>query len=261
MKKRQILIITVALLILTLIGATIFSFSKNDTEKTSNEQLVGNSNNPTPEKPSNPNNQENNKKWKLFQQIKEKLNSPEYVAVANDENIINDFPEGNIFLTEPSSENKGGIWEICPKFRKLACCFDDFEPNDLAELKETIERRNKEKLKNYYKQYRKFLQKIEKLGLYYYKDGGFPGKKSYGSIFEDGQWKYHVGFHSRKNGLIVNLWIEKGHPGAENFSFSSGVYQIDFEKPLKKEPGYNRYLVEIETKDWISIKPYPNFSF
>ena len=173
MKKKQILIITVALLILTLIGVIIFSFSKNDTEKTSNEQLASNNNNPTPEKPSNPNNQENNKKQKLFQQIKKKLNSLEYVAVANDENIINDISEGNIFFTEPGSETKGGIYEICPNTRKIANCSDDFEPNDLAELKELIERRNEIKKLNYQKQHKKFLQKIEKLGLYY--------------IFEDGR--------------------------------------------------------------------------
>lgn len=227
-------------------------------------------------------NKENNKKA-LAEQLKNKLNSPNYVAmpdlITHDDWHADMLP----WILGGKEHAEDGWWisgtDINPnpnnkKQTKHLIYYNELEPEDWEEIVNLIEKKRAEKTQIWAEKKRNIDNKLNnQSNLYYYWGAGWRkrerGENADVWVEDKGMRGFVTLLGGRGNGLTYHLYIAENHPVLNSFAFKTGFYLIETNQPIEKRTGYydgysstggesNPYNFTkfVEADDQITITPY-----
>lgn len=217
----------------------------------------------------------NNKKI-LAEKIKNELNSPDYVAMP-DLITNNDYYGGVIAFNLGGGDKNGWICDMRNKKQRQKGDIgkvyrSQLEPTDWEEIVNLIEKRNTEKEQIWETKRKNIGQKLNhQSNLYYYWGKGELQKdRADGWHSDKGMRGYCTFLGGNGNGLTHHLYIAENHPVLDSFSFQTGFYLINDNKPVEKlvgnyeggfgcsggETNQNNWQKFIEVSDQITITSY-----
>jgi len=266
MPKKKFLTRTIVILFLLLIstlGIIAFLFVKNGSDK---KNLNDNNNdNFNPSLYFN-HYYSDNEKTELFNRLKEIINHPNYLTIDKvpssglgrflELNVIERKIKENSFIVEIGDRNE--FSETYQKYFRPFVGYCDLKPAQWEEIVKLIKTKNQQKTKIYEEISARFENKIEQEGVYYWVDY-WKNDRTKCFNFNSEKRQYYLTFRGRKNGFPVWLKVAKNHPILNNFSFQTGVFQIETQVPLIKKSQYYEYFIEPENQ--ITIKNLLDFSY
>jgi len=201
----------------------------------------------------------------LANQLKAKLNSPDYVAVPS--LISHDDFHGSLLVS--ASQKKIIGTNINPNRRENehVVCYDELEPKDWEEIVELIRKQNKEKEQIWEEKKRDIEAKLNSQpNLYYYWSRPHPWHGRANCWVEWKGMRGYTTFSGKQNGRGYGLCIAENHPILDSFSFQTGFYLIDTNKPIERNsPRYwsdggksnpSNFHRFVEVGDKITITPF-----
>jgi len=222
----------------------------------------------------------------LAEKIKQKLNSPKYIAMSD--LITYDDRHGKILTWLWGTSLDGNIYKadnwisgrnINPgKGNKYdsehMVSYNELEKDDWGEIVRLIEKRNKEKEQLFEKKRKNMEQNLnQQSNLYYYWGAGWRKKERNENadvwVEDKGMRGFVTLLGGQGNGLTYHLYIAENHPVLNNFAFRTGYYSIETNHPIEKRTGrYNGFRSTggksnphnwekfVEVGDQITITPY-----
>jgi len=209
-----------------------------------------------------------NEKTELFNKLKEIINHPNYLTIDKvpssglgqylELSVIERKIKENSFIMDMEIGDRNEFSETYQKYFRSFVGYCDLKPAQWEEIIKLIKEKNKQKRKIYKETLARFENKIEQEGLYYWVNT-WKNDRTKWFDFNSEKRQYCFTFRGRKNGFPVWLRVAKNHPILNNFSFQTGVFQIETQVPLMEKSQY--YECFIEPQDQITIKLLPDFSY
>jgi hypothetical protein len=202
----------------------------------------------------------------LAEQLKTKLNSPDYVAMP-DLLSNNDYYSGFLVNSECIVLQVFTVLDGLAETKRIIYP-GDLEQKDWKEVTNLIKKRNQERNQIFKKKSEIIEDKLNSIqNLYYY--SGSKLNLWHGRATSWITWKGGRGyttFSGKLNNRGYGLYIAENHPILDNFSFQTGFYLIDTDKPIERVPyeywndggedNPNNFKRMVEVGDKITIIPF-----